>query len=290
MKSFFFLLMIGFSQILKSQPYINIFSLQYQHSPDAGMLQRDQIHNRVSYFKSEINLPVVFRRDSSIIVFSPAFEQWAIRLPEAYALPSSFRSMILPVNLIHPLSNKWTVLFAAIPRWNGYGNKWVNNSFQMGAAFLASYKKNKRLQYKLGVYINNEFSGVFIMPLLGIDWQIDGRNNLFGVLPGNLVFEHFMNPHWYWGASFRAITNTYQSGLINPGPMHSFCRIDENQLSLYTDIYMGKNIVLNAEAGHSVFRRFRMGIEDADQKYYEKAKVNDGLLFKIGMAYRLRLR
>ena len=80
----------------------------------------------------------------------------------------------------------------------------------MGGVLLAGYTKNTNLKYKFGVYVNNEFFGVFVMPLAGIDWRINDRNNLFGILPGRLTFELKLNNNFYAGANFRAITNSYR--------------------------------------------------------------------------------
>ncbi|MBK8521472.1 MAG: hypothetical protein IPL54_11610 [Chitinophagaceae bacterium] len=123
---------------------------------------------------------------------------------------------------------------------------------QVGGAFIISNTRNENLTWKLGIYVNNELFGLFVMPLSGIDWRINARNNLFGILPGNLTYEHKINDHFYYGANFRAITNSYAKS-------NSYWRIDENQLGLYLDTYFNKNLVLNIEAGHSLFRKIRTG-------------------------------
>jgi hypothetical protein len=84
-------------------------------------------------------------------------------------------SIGLAVSAIIPLDkNHWSLTMTAIPRFNSEGLK-LENSFQMGGLLLASYKKKETLKYKFGVYVNNEFFGVFVMPLAGIDWKINAR-------------------------------------------------------------------------------------------------------------------
>ena len=148
---------------------------------------------------------------------------------------------------------------------------------QVGGAFIISKKRDEKLTWKLGIYINNELFGLFVMPLAGIDWKINGRNNLFGVLPGNLTYEHKISNHFYYGSNFRAITNSYTKS-------NSYWRIDENQLGLYLDTYFNKNFVLNMEAGHSLLRKIRTGIKGISKL---DEKVNDNLYFKISFLYRL---
>jgi hypothetical protein len=127
--------------------------------------------------------------------------------------------------------------------------------------------------------MNNEFFNVFVMPLAGIDWKINDRNILFGVLPGSLTYEHRINTHFYYGANFRAITNSYYTA---PG----YWRINENQLGLYLDTYVTKTIVLNIESGHSLFRKVETGIKHISKR---NADVNDNFYFKLSLAYRIRL-
>lgn len=66
------------------------------------------------------------------------------------------------------------------------------------------------------------------------------------------------------------------------------CLPFEAQDAAWLDIYLIKNIVFNIEAGHSIFRRVRLGIENAKPKYYYKDNLNDGMLLKASLAYRLR--
>lgn len=283
-----FILFIG--QTSNCQPYLDLVNIRYQNSPDAGVWRRENTANHFQYFNTSFNFPLIFKKDSSMIVFSPFYDCWNIKIQSLPDLPKTIQSLAMPVSLIKPLSRQWALTTTIIPRWNGYRKKMFDNSFQIGGAILASYKKQRNLTYKFGIYYNSEFSGTFIMPLLGIDWQINEKNNLFGVLPGHLVFEHKVNKRFYWGGSFRAITNTYQAGYVNLSAIPKYVRIEDNQLAIFADFYFHKNIAVNLEAGHSVFRKFRFGIENADPKYYFSEKMNDNILLKASLAYRLRFR
>jgi len=269
------------------QPYLDILNVRYQFSPEKGLFRQHNTASDFTYLNISLNLPYQFKRDSSILVFSPYAEKWDVTLSDTTEMGITVNSLILPLTYIRPVSAKWTLSFTAIPRWNGNNKNRFENNFQMGMAVLASYRKNQTLVYKMGLYYNKEFSGPFFMPLLGIDWQLDSRNNVFGVLPGSLVFEHKSSRRLYWGVSFKAITNSYHT-ILTPGT--NYLRIDENQLSVYTDMYLAPKIVLNLEAGHSIFRRMRLGLDGKTKDYYYKDRINDGYLFKASLAYRIRFR
>jgi hypothetical protein len=129
----------------------------------------------------------------------------------------------------------------------------INRSgeWQFGGFLTASYKKSATLTYKLGVYLNGDFFGLFVMPLVGIDWQINDKENLLGVLPAQLTYEYKLSKHFYTGAVFRTFTNSYHDSADH------YMRIDENQIGVFYDTYMNKNILLKLEAGHSVLRKIR---------------------------------
>ena len=120
----------------------------------------------------------------------------------------------------------------------------------------------------------------FVMPLLGIDWQISKRTNLFGILPGSLTFEHKLKRNLFAGASFRAITNSYRTP-------SGYWRINENRLGCFLDYYVSKHIVMNLEGGHSILRKFTSGSKDNVDVDWE---AKDNLYVKLGLAFRFRLR
>ncbi|MEP7165024.1 MAG: DUF6268 family outer membrane beta-barrel protein [Ferruginibacter sp.] len=259
-----------------AQPYLDIVSLKHTNSPNAGVINRRWNDACLYYYNVITNLPIRFKNKKDALIFSPFFETWSIQLENERR--QNYYGIALPVSLSKTIPHsKWSILLTAIARMN---DSVINGKgkMQAGGAFIISNKRTEKLTWKLGLYINNEVFGVFVMPLAGIDWKINSRNMLFGVLPGNLVYEHKINPHFYYGANFRAITNSYAM-------KKGYWRIDENQLGIYLDTYFNKNFVLNMEAGHSILRKIRTGIKDIS-KY--DADVNDNFYIKLSFAYRVR--
>ena len=168
----------------------------------------------------------------------------------------------------------------AIPRWNGeklFGDK----TSQFGGVLIFSYAPRPSLKFRAGIYVNKEFFGTYIVPLGGIDWRINENNNLFGVLPGRLTYEHQWNDRLYSGATFRAITNSYR--LTNG----EFLRLDDNQVSIFIDYYLSKNICVTLEPGYGLFRKLRTG--ENDKNYIREADWVDGAFVKLSASYRRRL-
>jgi hypothetical protein len=144
-----------------------------------------------------------------------------------------------------------------------------------------SWERKPQQKLRLGVYVNNEFFGLFVWPLLGADWKAGDRDHFFGLLPGRFTWEHRWQRHLYYGITFRALTNSFRTG------EQSYQRIDDNQLSAFLDLYAGKNICFTFEPGYGIARKIRTGI--SKDGYLSSVKMGDGPFLKLSAAYRIRL-
>ena len=274
------ILLLVFATYAGAQTYLDLVNVQFITSPDQGLINREKNPATLRYYSVQTTIPVQLRNKKDVIILSPYFDQW---IPKVEAQNDDFPdqySVGLPVSFLKSFNDsKWSALITAIIRKNGYSIG-DDNNWQIGTALIANYKARENLTYKAGIYLNKEFFGVFVMPLVGIDWQISKKTNLFGVLPGNLVLEHMLTRHFYAGGAFKAITTSFKT-------MSGFWRLDENRVGIFVDYYVFKNVVVSAEAGHSVLRQMRTGISDRN---YKDWNVNDNAYLKLALAYRIRLR
>ena len=273
--------LLFFSIGARCQPYIDLVSMRYISSPAKAPSTKDPVASPLNYFNISFSAPFQFNDKKDAIVLTPFIERWQTSADSVHVFNRFHYGLALPVSLLVPIGHSnWNLLTMAILRMNDADVNW-SGECQIGGAVIASYKKTATLTYKIGAYINGDFFGLFFMPLLGIDWQINERESLFGVLPASLTYEYKLNKHFYTGAVFRTFTNSYHDSGNN------YIRIDENQLGLFFDTYVGKNTLLNLEAGHSVLRKIRSGPHDEINYPWNN---QDNFYFKVMIAYRLRLR
>ena len=181
-----------------------------------------------------------------------------------------------------------------IVRQNGQVHHTLKDDWQYGALFITTYRKNELLSLKFGIYYNKEFFGNYFIPLAGIDWQISAKDNLFGVLPGNLIFDHNVNVQFHYGISFRALTNSYRletpdACALGDCSGKNYLRIDDNQLGLFSDFYLSRKIVFTGEIGHTILRRYRFGFK-GDKINSKNDERTDNFYARVSLAYRLPLR
>ncbi len=262
------LLLLMYGIALSAQPFIDPVSITWIKST-----------RNIEYKNLSTTLPIEFKNKRTIVVMSPYIEDWKLNGSPALS-NKNFGGFGLPLTWIQqPKNSTWQWSVTAIYRKNDLHNYFGKN--QIGGAILINKQVNPKLTYKFGLYYNKEYFGNFIMPLIGIDWQIDNRTSLFGVLPGNLVIEHKSTNKLYLGSSFKAVTTSFAMN------KEKYLRIDDNRLSVFADLYLKSKFVLTVDAGHSVFRSIKIGSMAGED---EKLDFTDNPYLKVQLSYRIRFK
>lgn len=288
--SLFFYFCFATIQFVAAQPYIDIARINYTHAPQKGFNEKkDPLLSDI--YSISATLPIELKKDGDAIVINPFFDHSQGTIDN-----NSFNVMSQGVALgfLKKLNNKkWSLFANIILRRNKQTEKKLDDCWQYGGVVLATWNKRPGLSIRVGgIYYNRESFGNFFIPLAGIDWKIDNKNNLFGVLPGNLTFEHMINKRFYWGSVFRALTNSYRLETTDPclsGDCNgkNYLRIDDNQLGFFADTYITSNIVITAETGYTLFRRYRFGFKGNSIHHYTDFK-SDNFYFRLQLAFRYR--
>jgi hypothetical protein len=277
MKGLLFALLLLAGSV-EAQPYLDVSQVMYQNSPGGDP-------KKFQHLRAQLNLPYVFK-DSSIFVFNPIWEERWLQISEVDR-PYHLRGFITWFTYSKRIGQKWETMLAFIPRWNGETSIQFKEGFQAGAAILGTYKQRPGLSYKFGLYYNKEFYGNLFVPLLGLDWKINSRQRLFGILPGYFTYENRVTRKISWGGNFRTFTNSYKIlSDNNSGDPTSFIRIDDNQLGAYLGYYVTPKLVGNVELGYSIMRKVRSGVNSKDDMVY--LSRHDGFYIRAVFQYRLR--
>ncbi|HKH62421.1 MAG TPA: DUF6268 family outer membrane beta-barrel protein [Flavitalea sp.] len=275
-----FLNLLAATITCNAQPFIDLLNIQHVNSPDRGLINQNKNATTLKNFAVQTTIPFQLKNKRDAIIFSPSFETWSAVVGTSQQEFEKYYGLSLPVSFLKTLPNEdWSILSTLIVRRNGY-EIGLKNNWQIGGAVVVNFKANENLKYKLGIYANREFFGLFVMPLFGIDWQISKKTNLFGILPGTLTLEHKLKKKLYTGASFRAITSSYRTPT-------GYWRLDENRLGVFLDYCFSKHVAVNVETGHSILRNMIAGEKDNVEIDW---KAKDNLYVKLSLAYRIRLR
>ncbi|HET6767771.1 MAG TPA: hypothetical protein VFH08_10245 [Chitinophagaceae bacterium] len=259
-----------------AQPYVDPFQVRYTY----GFRNDKAEATPFTHLWVGSDIPIKIK-DNTYLLVSPFYERWEIDSASKDEIVPPVQSIAFPVGLMLPLNDsKWALTILPTLRTNSE-ELFSDKTFQFGGATFITWARKAQQKFRFGVYVNDEFFGVFVMPLIGADWRIDEKNYLFGLLPGRLTWEHQWSKNLFGGATFRAITNSYR---LSGG---QYLRIDDNQVSIYMDYYPAKRFCITLEPGYGVFRKMRTGIND--KHYLTNRNWGDGPFIKLSTAYRIRL-
>lgn len=268
-----FLLML--CNYLHAQPYVDPMQIRYTY----GFRNSSAAATPFTHLWAGSDLPIKLR-NRTYQLFSPYYEQWDIDSAGKQNIVPQVRSLAFPVGLILSFKDTmWGLNLLPVMRWNGE-ELFADKTFQFGGAVFATRQIKPGKKLRFGVYMNSEFFGFFVMPLLGADWRIDKKNYVFGLLPGRLTWEHQVSKKLYYGATFRALTQSYR---LKDG---RYQRIDDNQISAFLDFYPAKRLCITLEPGYGIMRKLRSGTEH--REYTQIRNFGDGPFIKLSTSYRLR--
>jgi hypothetical protein len=260
-----------------SQPYADIISIQgFQSESENFILDRNK-DIEFNWSSIQLTLPKLFK-DSSLLAFTPGYDNWGIRLN---ANDLSLHTAYLPITYLKRISAHSRIAAVFIPRFNAATQINVDDkTMQYGGALVYTWRKNKDFAVKGGLYYNREFFGNYFLPLAGIDWKINDRLYLFGLFPNNLFLDYALHKNFHAGFSYKGITTSFLLEEDQP----DYFSLEEGQVKLFADFYILKNFVFNIEAGYQLARTIGFGERNED---VEEIKFNNGYLIKAGLYYRI---
>jgi hypothetical protein len=266
-----------FSGSTLGQPYIELVNIRYYEMPEQSKLVNNGKTSNNRWITAGIQLPLKLQKDYLII--SPFFEKYSIESE----VGQNLYGISLSLAYLKQWKNKsWKTAFAFIPRISSDFKNVSSNDYQLGSAVVAVYQKKENLSYKFGAYYNSEYFGFFMLPLFGVEWEINDRLEISGVLPAHVNLEYKTGKHIYTGVDLLFITNSFR--LYND----YYYRIDDNHLKLYADFYLTNNLVLTAEAGHSVLRKYTLGIRNDGVNSKANLTYENGFVFGGRISWRIR--
>lgn len=274
-----FFLFLAFAEKLFCQPYFDVANFYFQYSPDQSLINVDKNSLKTNYGYASIKFPVKLKND--LLVINTFYENIQINYGGG-ATQKLYGTGFFMTYLRQWKNEKWKTAFIAIPRINSDFENIDRNDFQIGGVVLGIYKKSETLSYKFGTYVNSDFFGPYIMPLIGMDWRPSEKVKFFCVLFSNLNFEYKISKRFYAGVEANFITNSYRYDDFY------FLRIDDRHVKIYIDTYVTKNVVMSLHMGQSIFRKYQSGFRTDGKTDYTNLEVNDGLLIRTGLVYRIR--
>jgi len=268
-----FVLFAFLSMPIIAQPYFDAAGLTGWYIPDGKDNERPS-ETHTMFF---VSIPFTLNKNDKLVI-SPWHENRYLK--DEFPNESLFlKGTGLPITYLHRSPDSlWSYSATFIGKMNSSDFRFDWDVFQAGGAVIGSLRIKPGLYIKLGLFGNNEFYGFAFIPLAGIDWKINDRLNLFGIVPNLVKLEYKFSKILYGGLMYRSLKTSYR----DHGEA-GYYTLEDNHLGIYADFTIFKKMVFMVDAGHTFFRILKNRAGTNFQGF-----DNDGFIFKAGIFYRVR--
>lgn len=287
---FLFFLFILLTNTTFSQPYVDIVSFNCQ-TFSSVYKDNTKWKNKTDDYFLNFFLPKEFKNGNTLLIRLNS-EMISSTITPDSSYTSKLYNVSLPVGFQFLSSNKkWKTVIIGIPKIASDFKDAVDSyDYQYGGIFLENYVHSEKLKIKAGLYYNREAFGSFFIPLVGLDWKVSDRLNLYGILPTSYKIEYAVEKNkLYAGVNFRSLTRSFRLAKVQN---LDYVRFNEIQLKLFVDYFIYKKVLIFGELGYSIGKSpwqytYNTKIETLRNPVYTPLKSYP--VFNIGVAYRIRL-
>ncbi len=273
-----------------SQPFADIMSFSYQ-TFSGTYEDSSKWKNKTDNYFLNFFLPKEFKNGHTLLIrLNSELINSTISPDSSYS--SRLASVSMPFGFQLATKNKkWKTVLLAVPKIASDFKDAVDEyDMQIGGIFLQNYIHSEKLKIKAGLYYNREAFGNFFVPLLGIDWKVNDRINLYGIIPTSYKMEfNIVKEKLYAGINFKSLTRSFR---LSKTMGYDYVRYDEMQLKVFVDCFVYKKFLLFGEVGYTIGKSPWQYTYNTKEETYRNPvynPVNNYLLFNVGIAYRVRL-
>ncbi|MBL1279269.1 MAG: hypothetical protein COA33_003315 [Fluviicola sp.] len=296
-----FTLFVFASALSFSQKWVDLGNVFWRFSPfNSADNSTEQYH--FNSITANVKIPLVLSDENLLIIgLEHQYNSISAAKISSNFDKIEFSSSMLQFGWEHKWNKKSKMLFMTLGRLNSDYQSISSSHFQLGGLVLGTTKKSEKFQWKYGIYYNAEFFGPMFVPLFGFNWEINDQWRLKTVIPMNMEVSYFPNERFRTGLFFEGINASYRMG--NPDDMNThYMDKADNNLSLFAEFNLGKNVWFHLKAGYSILREYnyydnkeklgmKMGPVNIANDRSEIAPIfNDGWSIETRMIYRLPLK
>ena len=233
-------------QGLLAQNYVDIARLYYSHSAP-NTFQDSPSKTRVTEVGFDVTYPIVLKNGDAILTgFS--YERTNVKLfAEGYG---SIASVAIRVGINKKHSDKLSGRYLLIPKLASDFEQPSGRNFQFGALALLKFVRSERVNYKAGVYLNSEFFGPFITPILGFYYlNPNGKFEANVTLPSLVDLNYKLHNVLNIGFNFSGQIRSYRLAQLSATSKPGYVVKSSNEVCGYLKFNLSKNLSIQTRLG-----------------------------------------
>jgi hypothetical protein len=272
---------------VRAQPFVDVLAFSSQHFfSEYKDSTRDPLYVQDNFLN--VFIPKKFGNDH-VFLLRLNSERLLVSRKGSPGSSQQLYSVSLPLGCVLSSQNKrWKYTAILIPKINSDFKDDLGYDFQLGGIGLITRVVREDFQVRAGLYYNREFFGNFFMPLVGVDWKINNRFQVYGTMPSNYRVEYKLSSAWNTGFGFRSFQRSFR---LNGTYGNDLVWVRENQVKAYVEGFIFKNLVLTVDVFRSI--GYRLPRADYDSPRRENPGIpvfqpfSDNFGFTLGFAYRI---
>jgi len=132
--------------------------------------------------------------------------------PTAYLTSMRLHGFILQTGIVQKLDDRNGFQLLFVPRYMSDFKGSDSKSWQFGGIALYEHRSHERLLMRFGALYNQELFGPLVVPLVYLDWQMNDKWSMVGLMPISLKISYKVSDKLTAGFSHFGFITTYCLG------------------------------------------------------------------------------
>jgi hypothetical protein len=278
-----------------AQGYIEGLTVSYEHMP----LKIDNANGDQNFTGSNLKIGTaipIFLNDnkSKFLVAGANLEAFSFtgthadfEVKRVYSLSPTFGYSTM-------VSKSLNLMTLFTPTLNSDYKHVEGSDLKFGAIVRGTWKASDKISWRAVLGYRRQFYGPQYVILIGVDWKLSDKWQIFGDVPHSLTASYALNEKTNTGFNLFVQNATY--GLLNENRYFEYNTVNPG---LFAERYIAPRWAIRATAAYTLIRNMEIynqtdkakGFVDfyelGDRKDPLNPEVSTGLSLKIGLSYRI---
>lgn len=248
-----------------------------------------------------VKVPIVFSKKTiwyTNITYTASSIANNNTLPDSMLSPIRLHGFIMQTGLVQRFNDETAIQLLFVPRYMTDGDKVSDYAWQFGGVALFEKKHSERLTMRYGAMYNQEKSGPLIVPLVDVNWKINSKWSIVGLLPIYGKVNYHVNEDLTAGLSFFGLLTSYDLNQAKYG--FDYMERSSIDITLFARKRLFNNVFGEVRAGYALSRSYaqyhrddkidlrisliKIGDHQGNPVNYQ---IEDGIIFKFRLVYNL---
>jgi len=209
-------------------------------------------------------------------------------------------AFILQTGIAQKINDRNGFQLLVVPRYTTDFHNSDGKSWQLGVVALYEHRKNDHFMMRYGILYNGELFGPLLVPLIYLDWQVNDRWSIVGLMPISLKVNYQMSERVIAGFSHFGFITTYRLG---QAPFETDY-IERNSIdeALFIRWKVIGNLNIETRLGYSLSRVYEQYSEDqkmtlrlsiihiGDNRMQKNVNFDSGPIASLRLVYNLPIK